>query len=245
MPIDPQSLYVQIGQLIASVPDFGRWPPAQEQQLWLGRAAALVEASDHLPDLIDLRVKLQSMNTAARNNAIHEILGILYRVMARAELAAPVAAQGAFIPTGAAFDAFAAVGKVLREGMQDLLIVDPYMDETILSDFVSMAKEGVKVRLLSDQGSARPSLGPSVHRWSKQYGATRPVEARLAERRQLHDRVIVVDGKAVWSVTQSFKDLRLTLPATLIRVDGDARELKRSAYEEMWENASPLGQPNE
>lgn len=245
MPIDHQSLYIQLGQLIAGVPNFSDWPPTLEQQSWLGRASALIEAGGNSNDNIDIRVHMARMNTAARTSAIQDILIILHRSLARAELNAPVAAQGASIPTGASFDAHAAVGKILREGSHDVLIVDPYMDETILSDFISMAKQSVMVRLLSDQSSVRPAHGPSVHRWLKQYGANCPVEARLAERRQLHDRAIIVDGKEVWSVTQSFKDLAARSPATLVRVDGEAGELKRDAYEAMWERASPMSEPKD
>ena len=59
-------------------------------------------------------------------------------------------AQGAFIPAGNAFDALAALSKVLRLAATDLLIVDPYMDEKTLIDYVRLANAGVTIRLLAD-----------------------------------------------------------------------------------------------
>ncbi|WP_352710980.1 hypothetical protein [Mesorhizobium opportunistum] len=38
-------------------------------------------------------------------------------------------------------DAMSAIGKVLKEARSRLLIVDPYLDETILTDFAPMGAE--------------------------------------------------------------------------------------------------------
>ena len=50
-----------------------------------------------------------------------------------------------------------------------MLVVDPYMDETALSDFVLMVPEGVPIRLLSDNATVKPTLRPARDRWLKQY----------------------------------------------------------------------------
>jgi hypothetical protein len=72
---------------------------------------------------------------------------IMHRALARAELRAPVASQGAFIAAGNSFEAFAAVGKVLSAVTTDVLIVDPYADEKLLTDYAMQAPEGIGVRV--------------------------------------------------------------------------------------------------
>src|SRR5260370_32850478 len=83
---------------------------------------------------------------------------ILRRTAAEAELKSPAAVQGAFIHPGNVFDAMIALGKVLKTGTSDVLIVDPYMDEKALSDYALQIPQNVPIRLLSDQHSVKPTL---------------------------------------------------------------------------------------
>jgi hypothetical protein len=216
-------------------------PP--ETQRWLGRAAALVEETGNLADLVALRVAANNVDSPlASIKATHAqtIIAIVHRALAAAELRAPAAAQGAFIPAGNAFDAFAAVGKVLATARQDVLIVDPYMDEKALTDFAPLASEQVTVRLLADQHGHKATLKPAVSTWVKQYRSTRPLAARLAPARTLHDRLIGVDGRDVWTLTQSLNAFAARAHASIVRVDGDTAGLKIAAYETMWQAATPL-----
>jgi hypothetical protein len=76
----------------------------------------------------------------------------------------------------------AAIGKVLEAAKRDVLIVDPYMDEKASMDFAP-----------ADEKDHKPTLRPAQQRWLTQYGASRPVEVRLAAHRILYDRLIIVD----------------------------------------------------
>lgn len=169
-----------------------------------------------------------------------DIMHCLHRVLAKAELIAPAASSGAFLPVGSPFDAFAALAKVFSAALMDVFVVDPYLDERMLTDFAPTAPEGVKIRLLTDQQGMRPSLAPATLRWSEQYGAKRPLEVRMAAPRSLHDRIIFVDGAETWLLTQSFKDLAARSPAMLVRVDADTALLKVCAYEALWNTGTGL-----
>ena len=180
------------------------------------------------------------LSAAARQAGAAKINVILYRALATAELNAPTAVQGAFIPVGNVFDALVAMGKVLQQSTRNLLIVDPYMDEKVLTDFAGVAPAGVTLHLLADQKDHKPTLKPAVARWTGQYGAQRPLEARLAAPRSLHDRLIVVDGVGAWTLTQSFNALAARSPASIVRVDAETAALKVAAYAGMWQAAMPL-----
>jgi hypothetical protein len=164
----------------------------------------------------------------------------VHRALAKAELKAPAAAQGSFIPAGNAFDALSAIGKILGRATRDVLIVDPYMDEKALTDFALLAPERVQIRLLSDLNSVKPTLHPAAARWVAQYGTSRPLEARLAPARTLHDRLIAIDGAVVWVLTQSLNAFATRSPASIVRVDDETAELKIPAYQAMWGSATPL-----
>lgn len=175
-----------------------------------------------------------------RRGAAQKIQAILFRILAVAELRAPAAARGAFIPAGNAFDAMVAVGSVLNRATSDILIVDPYMDEKALTDFAVLAPVGIELRLLADERDHKPSFRPAVERWISQYGKERPVQARLASARSLHDRLIAVDGQTTWVLTQSLNAFASRSPASIVRSDAETSALKVAAYDAMWQSATPI-----
>jgi hypothetical protein len=168
--------------------------------------------------------------------AHQKLMLVLYRVLASAELASPPGAQGAFIPVGNSFDAYAAVAKVMASARRDVLIVDPYMDDTVLIDFGGTLPERVTLRLLTDQATVKPSLAPAAGRWKAQH-SSRPLEVRLASAKALHDRAIFIDGHEAWTVTQSLKDLAKRSPAEIVRAD-DIAPLKIASYEDIWSKST-------
>ncbi|WP_175978168.1 phosphatidylserine/phosphatidylglycerophosphate/cardiolipin synthase family protein [Burkholderia sp. BCC1047] len=241
MSLDPESLYVQLGRLVETTPDLTRLGPiSAETNQWLGRAAALVEASGDLGDLVTLKVAAQNLDSVLRESNAQIVVAIVHRALARAELKAPATSQGAFIPVGESFSAFAAVSKILTTARLDVLIVDPYADAKVLTDFAVLAPEGVPVRVLSDAGSAKTSLKPAAENWRKQYGTTRPLEIRLTAARSLHDRLIAIDEVQAWTLTQSLKDFAARSPASIVRVDSETAGLKIEAYAVLWADATPL-----
>lgn len=244
--MDPEALYRQLGQLVADMPRdlSGPGPISADTHHWLGRAAALVEesADDILQrEQIAFTVASDSLHGALQQQNAHRIVAILHRALARAELKAPAAARGAFIAVGAAFDLFQVIGKLLREATKDVLIVEAYMDATVLTDFAPLAAEGVAIRLLTDSFYTKAgTLQPPVERWVKQYGATRPLAVRITAPRLLHDRLIFIDGARTWSLSQSFKDFARRSPGSVLRVEAEIAKQKLDAYEQMWAGAQPL-----
>lgn len=236
--MEPEQLYRQVGRVIETTPNFSGYAPlAQEHLLWLGRAHALVNASGDMSAIVELNVVLPKMQTGLRHEALNQIMLVLYRVLGSAELNAPPGVRGSFIPAGNSFDAFAAVTKVIQTATRDVMIVDPYMDETTLTDFGVSVSDGVSLRLLADTTSAKPSLAPAALRWNAQHGATKSLQVRLAPARTLHDRAIFVDATTAWLLTQSLKDFAKRSPAEIVRAD-DTAQLKIAAYEELWSNGS-------
>jgi hypothetical protein len=112
------------------------------------------------------------------------------------------------------------------------------MDDSVLLDFVGAVPEPVALRLLSDQATAKQSLGPAATRWKAQY-PNRTLQVRLAPSRTLHDRAILIDGKDAWTITQSLKDLAKRSPAEIVRAN-DVAALKIAAYEQIWTAAGVL-----
>src|SRR5580698_7205979 len=99
----------------------------------------------------------------------------------------------------------------------------------------------VSVRLLSATHTSKAeTLAPAVARWAKQFGAARPLRARLTAPPALHDGLILVDGADVWALSQSPKDFANRSPAFVQKVDATIAAMKVAHYEATWAAGTPL-----
>lgn len=235
-----EALYHQLGRLRAEMPNWKRLGEPESTK-WVGRSLALIEVVPGTTmELVTLRAHVQGFGTRAPDDKVaNAIATIIDTVIAKVELKLPAQAQGAFIPAGGAFDGFQAVAKAVGSAKSDVLMVDPYADETLIADFAPLVPEHVQILVLSDAGTAKPSLRPAAERWIAQY-QTRPLQARLAPARTLHDRLIVTDASVAWVIGQSFKDLAKRAHSSLVRMDPESAELKISAYKAIWASAAKL-----
>jgi integrase len=149
----------------------------------------------------------------------------------------PFVSEGVFISAGAVLDAYTAIGKLLSTAKVDLLIVDPYMDEKAVTEFSPLVNSGVSIRLLADAQHRKATLAPAAIRWAAQYGPGHPLEVRLAPARSLHDRLVAIDDKEVWILTQSLNAFAARAPASIVRVDPETADLKLAAYKGLWQGA--------
>ena len=111
-----------------------------------------------------------------------KVRSILHRAIAKAESLCghQVAPTGAVIQPGEAFKAFTELTSVIKSASKALLIVDPYMSETALTEVAIVARDGVAVRLLTEGGQYTSSLRVAASKWTSQHNATRPLEGRIA-----------------------------------------------------------------
>jgi hypothetical protein len=213
-----------------------------ETRQWIARAYAVVLEVDQASANVEFKFAEQEA-MRGRIDGHDKLMAVVMRAWAVAERFVPAAAANdSFIATGHAWDAFVSLSKVLQTARSDVLIIDPYMDESALAGFGIAAPERVSLRLLSDShpNRCRPSLQPAALKWRQQWGDKRPIEIRLAPAESLHDRAIVVDRTTAWNVSQSLKDIAKKSPATVVPFSPETAKLKIDFYEGFWKSASVL-----
>lgn len=250
--MEAAALYAQIGRLIESAPNLVQKPmpnPFQTKRaeefvplgpddyLWLGRAEALVGEALGLSGESEISTVVRNLRQYRAWGAA-EIMRILYRALTQVELELPAPASGAFIPAGNTFDALKAIQRIFKHATKEILIVDPYLDEKILTELALFVPQTVKLSLLTDRAGIKPTLLPALARWVEQYGDDRPVELRISAERSLHDRLIATDSLRVWTVGQSFKDLAARTPTSFVEVDAETAKLKIEAYRVLFESSA-------
>jgi hypothetical protein len=131
------------------MPNLFELPLPRSTQEWLGGVGALIAASGDAADIAAFNTFASGLATPMMQpSSAQNLTIVVYRALAKAELNAPAAVQGMFVPAGNPFDAMMAVGKVLGNARHDILIVDPYLDEKALKDFaVSRARKGATASL--------------------------------------------------------------------------------------------------
>jgi hypothetical protein len=248
--VEAEALYQQLSQLAATLPSdlVSDRPISGETHRWIGRLSALlseeIEMTSDVAAVMDhaaVTTSYDMLTGPLRTSNGHQIVAALHRALGRAELKAPSGTKGGFVGVGAAFDAVQVVGKVLREAKRDALIIDPYMNGTVLTDFALLSAEGVAIRLLTDSFYTKAeALKPIAARWDQQHGKKRPVTVRMTSPRALHDRLIVIDDERVWSLTQSLKDFAGRSPGSVLPVDAEIAAMKREHYRQLWDAGTAL-----
>jgi hypothetical protein len=239
--MDPESLYLQLGQLVSEMPQLVYCSITPETNRWLGRAAQLVRAVDNGADAAIFEMACNNLNMQGlRETNAQTIEAIVFRALAWAEARAPSAARGGFVGKGAALDALQVISSVLTQARRDLCIVDPYMDSKVFTDFGPTAGATVALRLLSDSHYTKPEiLRPAMVRWRQQFPG-RAIEVRLTAPRTLHDRLILADGALAWTLTQSLKDFASRSPALVQKIDPEIAAMKIEFYDQVWVAAIPV-----
>ena len=111
--LSPEAIYLELERLVAEMPDLLHGPVTAERNLWLGDAAALIKMIGDTTETVKFNVASENLHGATREGNAHTIIAVVNRALSQARRDVP-AFQGALLEAGRSYDAFAAVGKVLR-----------------------------------------------------------------------------------------------------------------------------------
>jgi len=232
--MDKVVLLAEIRATIASTPDFAAYTPTSRLHLeWLARADALLTRWDGFRQIIFRTAMIQLVERTTRSYHLGTILTELHRAEADLALDLPVSPKQVFGP-GAVYDFLKALRELLASATSTLLVIDPYLDEQIFDVYLSTVSPQVAVRLLTRECGR--ALKASLQKFVAQ--GSSDVSVRVA--RDLHDRVVFVDSASCWVLGQSIKDAAKKAPTYIAPLPADAGQLKRAAYDAIWESATPL-----
>lgn len=244
MAISPNELHSRIRQLLSSVPSASG--EHVEIIQWMTKADVLVEILENENEdvavanaIFAIEGGLKDREVGEIKRGLVEIRTVLTRCLYRLELGGGVVGAGEFLAAGNEFDAFAAVARLLQRATVDLLVVDPYLDETFFSDFMVGANQKTRVRLLCSSKNVQLALKPAIRRWRAQY-PDRKVELKYCEGRTLHDRLVIIDDSEVWLLSQSLNGIAKRAHAYIVQADEELSQLKKDAYLKLWSQGTTI-----
>ncbi len=106
--------------------------------------------------------------------------------------------QGIFY-NGQVFDAFQLVADLIRSAKESIILIDNYIDDTVLTLF-SKRRKNVKLLILTDKISRQLKL--DVEKFNAQYPSV-----IVREFNKAHDRFLIIDKVTVYHFGASLKDL--------------------------------------
>jgi hypothetical protein len=106
--------------------------------------------------------------------------------------------QGVFFD-GQVFDAYELASKIIRSAKQNIVLIDNYMDDTTLTHLCKKRK-GVNVFLLTKNLGKQLAL--DIQKANEQYPTFKAQTFAYS-----HDRFLVIDGKGIFHLGASLKDL--------------------------------------
>lgn len=100
---------------------------------------------------------------------------------------------------GQIFDAYSLIINIIKRAKSKLLIIDNYIDDTILEMLIKKNND-VKVVILTSEKTNISKL--DIQKFNKEY----PI-LEVAKTDKFHDRFIVIDNKELYHIGASLKDL--------------------------------------
>ena len=240
MLLTPETLYLELGRLIADIPELASGPITADVQRCLARANALVKSSGSLTDALQLKVASENLDSPLRVRNAEIITNILHRMFVKAEANAPREVRGSVLLIGGNLDAYRAIGRLLVTASSDVLLVEPDAGGKFIADYAILTTERITVRLLADEAQYRPSLIRGIQQWQQRFGDIRNLMVRVASANLLHERLILLDGGRAWVLGAPFSLLVKRTHTTLIRMRPEEEARKIAMYAEIWEEAKPL-----
>lgn len=142
----------------------------------------------------------QRLNSVERKQLEHKLesdekFNLIFTALEEKET---VPRQGIFFD-GQIFDAYKFVSDLIRTAHKSIIIIDNYIDDTVLIHLTKRRKN-VKVTILTKTITKQMTL--DVEKYNKQY---QPVD--ITEFNNSHDRFLIIDDKTVYHLGASLKEL--------------------------------------
>ncbi len=110
----------------------------------------------------------------------------------------PLPETGIFFE-GQVFDAWVFVSDLIRTAEHTIVLIDNYVDDTVFK-LLLKRKEGVVIMIFIRQ--VTPQLALEADKFNRQYGSL-----ILRQLNACHDRFLIIDGKVLYHIGASLKDL--------------------------------------
>lgn len=241
MSLLPQKLTMNSAVLLAelqlmanNIPDFQAFTSTSRQHFeWLGKTHALLARWNSLEAGSFSQLSSFLGMPQTREGNLMKLMGILHRALADLQLDTPSKPDHAFGP-GAVYDFFKALKDLLSTATKTVMVVDPYLDDQVFDTYVSGINPTVSVKLLTTKVGEQ--FRPALEKYRAQH--VQDIQARKTK--DIHDRVVMMDGNSCWVLGQSINNAAKSKPTYIAPLSADTAGLKIRIYQGIWNDSEPV-----
>jgi sugar-specific transcriptional regulator TrmB len=139
-----------------------------------------------------------------------------------------------FLSAGSDHDAFVEIRKMVKAAKNELIVVDPYVDET-LWQLLGNVDKSVHIKVLTNH--MKSDFLVEGKKFAKQHG--NKLEVRTTS--SYHDRFVVVDAKQCWHLGASIKDAGAKACLISEIISSGVVSAVISDIVNAWTSANPVG----
>jgi hypothetical protein len=227
--VPKERLLSEVDYLLSSVPTDLAADTA-EVVAWIGRLKSTLHTWDSIRSMSLVTIIGNLGSPYYGSGARRDLLTLLYEARHDLQMVTGQSLNVA-VGQGEVFSYFDALRKVLETAQSDLLVIDPYLEPSFLGDYLVHVRPQVTVRLLTRKNSAQ--LAPSV----RTYGEQHRNAMQLRSTGKLHDRYVLIDGKACYQSGASFSTGARNASTTLTEIV-DTFAAVQATYEALWTQAT-------
>lgn len=140
-----------------------------------------------------------------------------------------------FFPSGALHDAYVHLREILHVASDSVMVVDPYIDESLLQMISGIAESLSSVKVLSS--NLKGDFKLEAKKFAEQYS---DLQIQVRRTKEFHDRFIVLDESECYHVGASIKDAGSKVFMISKVEDSDNRKSLLNQIKESWKSASPV-----
>jgi len=155
--------------------------------------------------------------------------GVLRTAIAKLEAEADRPRERIYGP-GDAFELYKDLSELVAAATGNLFIVDPYAGEEVFSLYLSKARAGVLIRLMTKEPSA------ALRSVAGKFGVRPGVQLECRSTSAVHDRVVFIDSRDCWVIGQSIQGAGMKKPTYLVPIS-TVSDMAR-LYEDAWRTAT-------
>ena len=177
--------------------EFGR----VNTQLPNGQTIERVQTWSEWIDTLKNKVNPQELTQISGNVKLQEYLNLIVKKVNEIDLqiqSSTLPNQGVFFE-GQVFDAYMLASRIIRSAEKQIILIDNYIDESTLTH-LSKKNHSVQVVLLSK--SLTKTISLDLLKANQQFGKFEWIRFERS-----HDRFLIIDGKKIYHLGASLKDL--------------------------------------
>jgi hypothetical protein len=141
------------------------------------------------------------------------------------------------ISKGEKFKGIKSIKDIFSLAEKEIAIEDPFVGSDMFSLLYELHRDDLKIKILTIEKSDNKELKAGVVAYKAFKAEIEDIEMKFGAEAEMHDRIVIIDGKSVYLLSSSIKDLGKK-DSTIRLLDDTAAKVR--SFKEKWSKAKGI-----